>query len=161
MINQKGQNLEVVDDIIESSDSQAFKKVFQDAVPQMVDILKQATIAINNTVGTINNTLEGFNRAIGSINIVVGSFEKMLQDAVQVFSKKNEQSPKQHATTSKPDVALEESGNSAKIAPSVPVTDDRTNPTLQPGVHEQEERGTGGNFPQGYMSFPQAQMNFP
>ena len=84
----------------------------------------------------------------------------MLQDAVQVFSKNNEL-PKQHVTVSKPDVALEESGNSAKISPSVPVTDDRTNPTLQPGVYEQEERGTGGNFPQGYMPFPQAQMNFP
>ena len=57
LINQTGQNLEVVDDIIESSDSQAFEKVFQDAVPQMVNILKQATIAINSTVGTINNTL--------------------------------------------------------------------------------------------------------
>ena len=107
---------------------------------------------------------------------------------MQVFSKKNEQSPKQHVTISK---ALEDSGNSAKIAPSVPVTDDRyipphkrdevgpnnksfapnglngrngnnnnsninkpnqqifgrTNPILQPGVYEQEERGTRGNFP--------------
>ena len=40
LINQTCQNLEVVDDIIESSDSQAFEKVFQDAIPQMVDILK-------------------------------------------------------------------------------------------------------------------------
>ena len=106
---------------------------------------------------------------------------------------------------SKPDIALEESGNSAKIAPSVLVTDDRyipphrrdevglnnksfapnglngrngnsnnsninkpnqqifdrTNPTLQPGVYKQEERGTGGNFSQSYMPFSQGQMNFP
>ena len=107
---------------------------------------------------------------------------------------------------SKPNIALEESDNSTKIAPSVQlVIDDRyippyrrdevglnnksfapnglngrngnsnnsninkpnqqifgrTNPILLPGVYEQEERGTGGNFPQGYMSFPQGQMNFP
>ena len=55
---------------------------------------------------------------------------------MQVFSKKNEQSPKQHATISKPDVALEESGNSAKIAPSVPVTDDRYIPP-----HRRDEVG--------------------
>ena len=64
--------------VIESSDSQAFEKVFQDAVPQMVDILKQATIAINSSVGPINNTLRGFNSVVTSINSAVGSFEKML-----------------------------------------------------------------------------------
>ena len=129
---QSGQKLKAVN-VIESSDSQAFEKVFQDAVPQMVDILKQATIAINSSVGPINNTLGGFNSAVASINSAVGSFEKMLQDAVQVFSKKNEQSPKQHVTISK---ALEESGNSAKIAPSVPVTDDRYIPP-----HRRDEVG--------------------
>ena len=86
--DQSGQKLKAVN-VIESSDSQAFEKVFQDAVPQMVDILKQATIAINSSVGPINNTLGGFNSAVASINSAVGSFEKMLQDAVQVFSKKN------------------------------------------------------------------------
>ena len=76
----------------------------------------------------------------------------MLQDAVQVFSKKNEQSPKQHVTVSKPDIALEESGNSIKVASAVqPITDERT---------KQEEKGTRGNFPQGYMPFPQGQINF-
>ena len=48
----------------------------------------------------------------------------MLQDIVQVFSKRNEL-PKQHVTVSKPDVALEESCNSTKIAHSVQVTDER------------------------------------
>ena len=133
--DQSSQKLKAIN-VIESSDSQAFEKVFQDAVPQMVDILKQATIAINCSIGPINNTLGGFNSAVASINSAVGSFEKMLQDAVQVFSKKNEQSPKQHATISKPDVALEESGNSAKIAPSVPVTDDRYIPP-----HRRDEVG--------------------
>ena len=56
--DQSGQKLKAVN-VIESSDSQAFEKVFQDAVPQMVDILKQATIAINSSVGPINNTLGG------------------------------------------------------------------------------------------------------
>ena len=56
----------------------------------MVDILKQATVAINSSVGPINNTLGGFNSVIASINSAVRSFEKMLQDVVQVFSKKNE-----------------------------------------------------------------------
>ena len=102
----------------------------------MVDILKQSTITINSSIGPINNTLGGFNSVVASINSAVGSFEKMLQDAVQVFSKKNEQSPKQHATISKPDVALEESGNSVKIAPSVPVTDDRYIPP-----HRRDEVG--------------------
>ena len=32
LINQTGQNLEVVDDIMENSNSQAFEKIFQDAV---------------------------------------------------------------------------------------------------------------------------------
>ena len=90
--DQSGQKLKAVN-VIESSDSQAFEKVFQDAVPQMVDIIKQATIAINSSVGPINNTLGGFNSAVASINFAVRSFEKILQDDVQVFSKKNE-SPK-------------------------------------------------------------------
>ena len=121
--DQSCQKLKAIN-VIESSDSQAFEKVFQDAIPQMVDILKQATVAINSSVGPINNTLGGFNSVVASINSAVGSFEKMLQDTVQVFSKKNEL-PKQHVTVSKLDVALEESGNSTKIAPSAPVTDER------------------------------------
>ena len=84
----------------------------------MVDILKQATVAINITVGTIDNTLGGFNSAVGSINTAVRSFEKMLQ-VVQVFSKRNEHSSKQPATVSKPDIAEEKSSNSTKIAPKV------------------------------------------
>ena len=122
---------------------------------------------------------------------------KRCKEDAKVFSKKNE-FPKQHVTVSKPDIALKESGNSIKIVPSAPVTDERyipphrrdevglnnklfapnclsgqngnsnnlninkpnqqifgrTNPILQPGVYEQEERGTGGNFPQGYMPNP-------
>ena len=94
--DQLGQKLKVVN-IVESSDSQAFKEVFlQNAVPQMVDILKQATITINGIDGTINNTLRGFNSAVGSINTAVSNLEKMLKDVVQVFSKKKEQSSKQH-----------------------------------------------------------------
>ena len=54
---------------------------------------------------------------------------------MQVFSKKNE-SPKKHITVSKPYVALEESGNSVKIAPSVPVTDYRYIPP-----HRRDEVG--------------------
>ena len=60
-----------------------------------------------------------------AIDASIGKFEKILQDALQAFSKKNEQSLKQNVTVSKLDVALEEFGNFAKIAPSVPVTDDR------------------------------------
>ena len=78
LINQTGQNLEVIDNIIENSNSQAFEKIFQDTVPQMVDILKQVIVAINSSVGPINNTLEGFNSAVTSINSAVGSFKKML-----------------------------------------------------------------------------------
>ena len=59
-----------------------------------------------------------------------------MQDALQAFSKKNEHSPKQHVTVSKPDVALEESGSSAKIAPLVLVTDDRHIPP-----HKRDEVG--------------------
>ena len=82
LIDQANQNLEVVDDIIESSDSQAFEKVLKDTVPQMIDILKQVTVTINSSVRPINNTLGGFNSAVSSINSIVGSFEKMLQDTV-------------------------------------------------------------------------------
>ena len=115
LIDQADQNLEVVD-VVEST--QAFEKVLKDAVPQMVDILKQATVAINITVGTIDNTLGGFNSAVGSINTAVRSFEKMLQ-VVQVFSKRNEHSSKQPATVSKLNIAEEKSSNSTKIAPKV------------------------------------------
>ena len=63
-----------------------------------------------------------------------------------MFSKKNEQSPKQHVTVSKPDIALEESGNSIKVTFAVqPITDERT---------KHEEKGTRDKFFQGYMPFP-------
>ena len=75
--DQSSQKLKTVN-VIKSSDSQAFEKVFQDAVPQMVDILKQATVAINSSIGPINNTLGGFNSAVARINSAIGSFEKML-----------------------------------------------------------------------------------
>ena len=97
---------------IESSDSHAFVRILQDAVPQMVSSMKQ------------------------NIDTSLGNFEKILQDALQAFSKKNEQSPKQHVTVSKPDVALEESGNSTKIAPSAPVIDERYIP-----LHRRDEVG--------------------
>ena len=149
LIDQADQNLEAVD-AVEST--QAFEKVLKDAVPQMIDILKQATIAINSSVRPINNTLGGFNSDIVSINSAVGSFEKMLQDVVKVFSKKNEQSPKQHVTVSKPYIALEESSNSIEVTSAVqPITDERT---------KQEGKGMGGNFLQSYMHFSQGQMNF-
>ena len=54
LIDYVDQNLEVVD-AVEST--QAFEKVLKDAVPQMIDILKQATVAINSSVRPINNTL--------------------------------------------------------------------------------------------------------
>ena len=41
--DQTGQNLKAVD-TVESYNSQAFEKVLQDAVPQMVNILKQAVV---------------------------------------------------------------------------------------------------------------------
>ena len=53
-----------------------------------------------------------------AIDTSLGNFGKILQDALQTFSKKNEQSYKQH-TISKPDITEEEFGNSAKIDPSV------------------------------------------
>ena len=99
-------------DIIESSDSHAFVRILQDAVPQMVSSVKQ------------------------NIDTSLGNFEKILQDALQAFSKKNKESPRQHVTVSKPDVTLKESGNSAKIAPSVPVTDERYIPP-----HRRDEVG--------------------
>ena len=70
---------------------------------------------------------------------------------MQVFSKKNEHSPK-YVIVSKPDITQEESGNSVKVASVVqPITDKST---------KHEGKGTGGNFLQGYMHFPQGQMNF-
>ena len=70
-----------------------------------------------------------------AIDASLGNFKKILQDALQAFSKKSEQSSKQHIV-SKPDIADEESGNSAKIAPSIPVTDERYIP-----LHMRDEVG--------------------
>ena len=61
--------LKVVD-TIESSDSHAFMRILQDAVPQMVSSMKQ------------------------NIDTSLDNFEKILQDALQAFFKTNEQSPK-------------------------------------------------------------------
>ena len=113
------QKLKVVD-TIESSDSHAFMRILQDAVPQMVSSMKQ------------------------NIDTSLGNFEKILQDALQTFSKKNEQLPKQHITVSKPAIAQEKFGNASKIAPLV--IDERTNPALHPGTYEQEGRGTRDKF---------------
>ena len=99
LIDQAGQNLEVVD-IIEST--QAFKKVLKDAVPQMVNSMTQ----------DLDNSLKQ-------------GQEKMLQDIVRAFLKMKEQASRQD-TVSKLVVSHEEFGNSAKIDPSVqPITDER------------------------------------
>ena len=95
--DQIGQKLKAVN-IVEGFDSQAFKKILQDLVPQMV----------NSMSSSIKQ----------AIDTSLGNIGKMLQDALQIFFKKNEQSSKQH-TVSKPNIAEEESSNSKKIAPSV------------------------------------------
>ena len=90
LINQTCQNLEVVN-TIESSDSQAFVKILQDVLPQMVSSMKQ----------NINNSM--VNSIRQAIDASIGKFEKILQDALQELSKRNEQ----------------KSGNYAKNAPKV------------------------------------------
>ena len=123
----------------------------------MVDILKQATVAINSTTGTINNTLGGFNSAVGSNNTAVGSLKKMLQ-AVQVFSKMNEQP----ATVSKPDIAEEKFGNSTQIVPKVQlVNDERTNPTCSQECTNKKEKTRGAIFLRVIYLFPGPNEFFP
>ena len=67
--DQTNQKLKAIN-IVKGFDSQAFKKILQDAVPQMVNSMSHS---IKQAIDTS-----------------LGNFGKILQDALQTFSKMNE-----------------------------------------------------------------------